>query len=174
MRTQEQHGQGVALRFLEYGQEIGAAHEYQSSSVVQHVDEVDGGWQHAAEDDHQHGEVPVHSVEQPVKSQNEKDQDDPAQQVADDAEAEEQLVSADVARRHGRVPTHEQFGGNVDKAEGGEEDKEQVQESGDSPWVAGRAHVPSAIRAWPEIRRKPSKSSTPRVKAAAVGRSASG
>ena len=43
MQTEEQHGQGVALRFVEHGQEIGAANEDQSSNVVQHVDEVDGG-----------------------------------------------------------------------------------------------------------------------------------
>ena len=40
--TEEQHGQRVPLRFFEYGQEIGAAHEYQGSSVVQHDEEVDG------------------------------------------------------------------------------------------------------------------------------------
>ena len=82
-------------------------------------------------------------MEQPVKSQHEEDQDGPAEQVGDDAETEEQLVSGDVVGRRGRVATHDQSAGNIDEAEGGEDDQEQVQESGDSPWVVGRAHVPS-------------------------------
>ena len=55
-------------------------------------------------------------------------------------------MSGDVVGRRGRVPTHEQSAGNIDEAEGGEDDEEQVKESGDSPWVVGRAHVPSLIR----------------------------
>src|SRR5260370_14640135 len=142
MQTEKQHGQGVPLRFLEYGQEIGAAHELQGSSVVQHVEEVDGSWQQTSEDHHQHSEVLIHALEQPVKSQHEEDEDGPTEQVADDAETEEQVVSGDVVGRRGRVPSHEQMAGNIDEAQGGEDDEEQVEESGDSPWVVGR-HVPS-------------------------------
>ncbi len=40
MQTEEPHGQGVALRFVEHGQEIGAAHEQQRRSAL--VQEVDG------------------------------------------------------------------------------------------------------------------------------------
>jgi hypothetical protein len=32
---------------------------------------------------------------------------------------------------------HEQLAGNVDEADRAGEDEEQVEESGDSPWVAG-------------------------------------
>src|SRR2546425_5865533 len=99
MQTEEQHGQGVALRFSEYGQEIGAAHEHQGSSIVQHVEEVDGGWHQTPENYHQHSVVLVHSLEQSVKSQHEEDQDRPTEQVADDAETEEQLVRGDVVGR---------------------------------------------------------------------------
>ena len=38
----------------------------------------------------------------------------------------------------GRVSRHEQFAGNVNKADS---DEEQIQESSDSPWVVDRAHV---------------------------------
>ena len=41
-----------------------AAHEHQGSTVVHHVEEVDGGWQDTTQDHHQHGEVLVHSLEQ--------------------------------------------------------------------------------------------------------------
>src|ERR1039457_2080098 len=34
MQTEEQHGEGVALRFVEYGEEIGATHEQEGSDVV--------------------------------------------------------------------------------------------------------------------------------------------
>jgi hypothetical protein len=44
MQIEEQHGQCAPLRFFEYRQEIGAAHEHQGCSVVQHVEEVDDGW----------------------------------------------------------------------------------------------------------------------------------
>ena len=67
MQTEEQHGQGVPLRLFEYGQEIGAAREHQGSRIVQHIEEVDRGWQHTPEDHHQSGQVLVHSLKQPVK-----------------------------------------------------------------------------------------------------------
>jgi len=82
-------------------------------------------------------EVLVHCLEQPVKGQDEEDQDHRADQVAHDAETEERLVSGDVAGRRGRVAIHEQFAGNIDEAQWGEDAKEQVPESGDSPGVAG-------------------------------------
>jgi hypothetical protein len=67
MQTEVQHGQGVPLSFFEYGQDIGAAREHQGSCVVQHVEEVDGGWHQTAQDHHQHSLVLVHSLEQPVE-----------------------------------------------------------------------------------------------------------
>src|SRR5580700_4080114 len=146
MQSDEQHGKGFALRFLEYGQEIGAAHERQGSSVVQHVEEVDGGWQYTPQDHHQHSLVLIHSLEQPVKSQHEEDQDGPAEQVGDDAETEEQLVSGDVVGRRRRVPMHEQRAGNIDEAQWSGDYEEQVEKSGNSPWVVGRTHVPSLVR----------------------------
>jgi hypothetical protein len=117
--TEKQYGQGIALSFVEYGQEIGAAHEDQGSSVVQHDEEVDGGWQHTSQDHHQHSVVLVHSLEQPVKSQHDEDQDGPAEQVADDAKTEERLVCGDVVGgRRRRVPMYEQFAGNIHEADG--------------------------------------------------------
>src|SRR5258708_29397669 len=142
-QAEEQHGQDVPLRLVEYGQKIVSAHERQGSSVAHYTDEVDEGRHHAAEDDHQHSEVLVHSFEQAVKGQREEDQNDRAEQVADDAETEEPLVSGDVAGRGGRVAMHEQLAGNVDEADGAGEDEEQVPEVGDSPRGAGLGHVSS-------------------------------
>jgi hypothetical protein len=114
----------ASLRLVEYGQEICTAHEYQGSSVVQHVEEVDGSGQQTPEDHHQHRQVLVYPLEQPVESQHEENQDGPAEQVADDAETEKQLMSGDVVGRRGRVATHDLSAGNVDEAEGGEENQE--------------------------------------------------
>jgi hypothetical protein len=136
-QAEEQQGQGVALGLVEDGEEIGAAHERQGSGVVHHTDEVDEGGHHAAEDDHQHSEVLVHSFEQAVEGQGEEDQDDRAGQLADDAKTEEPLVRGDVAGRGGGVAMDEQLAGNVDEAEGAAENEEQVPEFGDSAWVAG-------------------------------------
>src|SRR5439155_4842567 len=114
MQTEEQHGEGVALRFVEYGEEIGATNEQEGSDVVQRVEEVD--WRHhqTPQDHHQSSEVLVHSLEQPVQSQREEDSHVPGEQVADDAETEERLVRGDVVGRRGRVPGHEQGVGNID------------------------------------------------------------
>src|SRR5207237_5134265 len=73
MQAQEEHGEGVALRLVEYGQETGAAHHYQGSSVVQRVEEIDGGHHQTPEYHHQPSEVLVHCLEQPVQSQREED-----------------------------------------------------------------------------------------------------
>ena len=118
MQTEEQHGQSVALRFSEHGQEIGAAHEQQGSSVVHCVEEVDRGDRQPAQDHHQRSEALVHSLEQPVKSQDHKDRHGPGEQVAHDAETEQQLVRGDVIGRCGRVPMHEQGAGNIEEAHG--------------------------------------------------------
>src|SRR5207247_8988416 len=140
MQTKEQHCPGVPLRLLEHGQEVGAAHEYQGSSVVQHDEEVHGGWEHTSQDHHQHSEVLVHSLEQPVKSHREKDADGPGDQIADDAEAEERLVRGDVAGGRGRVPMHEQGAGNVEEAYGGGDGEEEIEETGHYGVLAGGGH----------------------------------
>src|SRR6266566_4587670 len=77
MQAEEQHGEGVALRFVEHGEEIGATHEQEGSDVVQRVEEVD--WRHhqTPQDHHQSSEVLVHSLEQPVQSQGEEDSHGP-------------------------------------------------------------------------------------------------
>src|SRR6266852_2233670 len=136
MQTEEQHGEGVALRFVEYGEEIGATHEQEGSDVVQRVEEVD--WRHhqTPQDHHQSSEVLVHSLEQPVQSQGEEDSHGCGEEIADDAETEEPLVGGDVAGRRGRVPMNEKFAGNIDEAHWPDNTEEQVPESGDSPWVA--------------------------------------
>src|ERR1700682_3536048 len=121
MQTEEQQGQSVPLRFFEYGQEIGAAHEQQGSNVVQRVEEVDRRYHQPAQNHHQRCVVLVHALEQPVESQNEEDSDGPGEQVADDAKTEEKLVRGDIVGRRGRVATHEQSAGNVDEAQGGGE-----------------------------------------------------
>ncbi len=54
-------------------------------------------------------------------------------------------MSGDVGDRRGRVPAHEQFAGNVHQAQRGDDAKEQVPKSGHSPWIVGRAHVPSLV-----------------------------
>src|SRR5437667_6974455 len=85
MQAEEQHGEGVALRFVEHGEEIGATHEQEGSDVVQRVEEVD--WRHhqTPQDHHQSSEVRVHSLQQPVQSQREEDSHGPSEQVAEDA-----------------------------------------------------------------------------------------
>ena len=164
MQFQEQHGQRVPLRFFECGQEIGAAREHQGSSIIQHVEEVDGGWQHTTEDHHQRGEALVHSLKQSIEGQRHENHDAPDEQVADNAETEERLMRGDVVGRRARVALHEQLAGNVEDADRAGDGEEQVQESGDSPGVAGRAHVPSLTGVLSEVRRRRSKCFVARAK----------
>ena len=144
-QTEEQHGQRVPLRFVEYRQEFAPAHDHQGGSVAHDTHEADKGRHHAPEDHHQHGEVLIHPLEQPVKRQHEEDQDHPAGQVAHDAETKEPLVSGDVVDRRGRVPGHEQLAGNVHETQGADDAEEQVPGSGHSPWIADRSHAPSSL-----------------------------
>jgi len=106
MEAEKQHGQRVALRLFEDRQEIGAANEQQRSSVVDRVEEVDGGHHQAPEDHHQPRQSLIHSFEQPIKSEREKDAHGRCEQIADDAEAKEHLVRGDVVGRLGRVPSY--------------------------------------------------------------------
>ena len=73
------------------------------------------------QDHHQHSEVLVHSLEQPVQSQRDEDQEGAAEQVSDDTETEERLVCGDVGGRRRRVPMHEQFAGNIHEAQGADD-----------------------------------------------------
>lgn len=54
-RIEKQHGQGVPLRLVECGQEIGSAHDHESASVAHDTNKVDEGWHHAPENHRQHG-----------------------------------------------------------------------------------------------------------------------
>src|SRR5258707_7382904 len=129
-QTEEEHGQRVPLRFVEYGQEIGSAHDHEGACVAHYTDEVDEGRHHAPEDHDQHSEVLVHSLEQPVEGEPEEDQDDRASEVANDAETEEPLVSGDVVDGRGRVPMDEQFSRDIHEAQRADKAKEQVPDSG--------------------------------------------
>src|SRR5437667_10056190 len=151
MQPEEQQDQCVTLRLVEHRQEVGAAaapgapapREHEGAGIAHHVDEVDEGGHHAAYDHEQHRELLVDPLEQPVKREHEKDQHHGAEQIAQDAESEEQLVRGDVAGGRGRVVVHEEFVGDVDEAQRAAQYEEQVPESNHSSWIAGRAHVPS-------------------------------
>src|SRR5258708_14448450 len=55
------------------------------------------------------------------------------------------IVCGNIVDRSARVPVNEAVGGNVDEAQRADDAKEQVPESGNSPWIGGRAHVPSLV-----------------------------
>jgi hypothetical protein len=48
-QTEEQHGQCVPLRFVEYGKEIGSARDHEGRSVAHHPNKDDDGRHHAPE-----------------------------------------------------------------------------------------------------------------------------
>ncbi len=85
------------------------------AKVIHHVNEVDNGRHHTAEDYHQHSEIRIHPLKQPIEGQHEENQDEPADQFGKDTETEETLMSCDVADRRSRVPFHVQSVGNIDK-----------------------------------------------------------
>src|ERR1700730_16561444 len=109
----KQEGQGLTLRFVEYGLEITATQKRQDGKVVHHTNKVDERWHNASENHHLRSEVSVHPREQPVKGECKKDQYDRADQVGEDAQAEKQLVRGDIVDGRRGVPVHEQFVGNV-------------------------------------------------------------
>jgi hypothetical protein len=80
-----------------------------------------------------------------VEGEREENQDDGAGQIGGDAQAEKQLVSGNVIGRCCCVPVHEEFGGNVDEAQGADKTEEQIPESGDSAGVVGWGHVFSVV-----------------------------
>src|SRR5437868_6288729 len=120
-QTEEEHGEGVSLQLIEYGQEIGSAYERENAGVADYPDEVNEGGHDAPEDHHQYCEVLVHSLEQTVEGQREDDQDQSADEVGDDAEAEEPLMSGDVVCSRGGVSMHEEFSGDVHEAHGAQD-----------------------------------------------------
>jgi hypothetical protein len=106
----------------------------------------------------------VHPLEQPVKSQSKENQANRANQVTDDTETEEPLVSRDIVGGRGRVPVHEQLVGYVNQAEWADQNEQQVPDPATLPglrvelmfppyFVRGRSKV------WPWIRRRLSKCS---------------
>src|SRR5262249_35011246 len=126
--------------------------------------EIDQGRHDTAQNHHQHGQVLVHSLEQPVKRQGEKNKNDRSGQFAQHAQAEEPFMRGDVACRRGCVIVHKQFVGNVDQAQWTAKDEEQVPESGDSGVPFGGSHGALLARVsgcgW-KIRRSAMRSSHP-------------
>ena len=84
------------------------------------------------QDDHEHRVIPVHGLEEPVQCQNHIDEDDLADQVAEDAAAEELLGSHDVAKRGYSISAHQKNRRDIDVAKDGEERPGQVQAPGKS------------------------------------------
>ena len=128
---------------VECRKKIASAHQHQGASVAHHSNEVDQRRHHATEYHHQRRKILVHAFKQTVKSHHHKNQDHPSEQVAHDAETEEQLVSGDVVDGRSCVPVNKQLAGNIDKAQRADDNEEQVPESGHSPWIA--SHVPSLL-----------------------------
>src|SRR6266436_9216135 len=106
MQVERQHGEGVTLGLVENGEEVSAASEKQGRYVICCVDEENRRGHKRAED-HQDCERTVDSFKQPIKRQRDKDPYSAADQVADNAEAEEQLVASDVIGRCCSVSLHD-------------------------------------------------------------------
>src|SRR3954454_17182027 len=68
----------------------------------------------------------------------------------------------DVADRRGRVPLHEELVGDVDEAQGAEDDQEQIPEPGHPPWVLGCPHVDPTHHAGGSLIRKETGPTPPR------------
>ena len=118
-------------------------HHHQGAEVAYHAGEEEESGHDAAEDDHQRGEVVVNSFKQAVKGEGKQDEDDRADQVGSDAQAEEPLVGGDVGGGCGCISRHEELAGNVNEAKRAKDDEEQIPESGDSSGVSCWAHVVS-------------------------------
>src|SRR2546430_2973784 len=128
MQAEEQHDQCITLRLGEDGREVGAAgapapRDHEGAGIAHHVHEVDEGRHHAAHDHEQHRELLVNPFEQSIKREYEEDQDHGTAQIAQHAESEEPLVRGDVASRRGCVALHEEFVGDVDKAQRAQQNK---------------------------------------------------
>src|SRR5437867_3702658 len=73
MQPEEQHHQGVALRLVEHGKEVGALRNHERAGVGHHVHEIDQRRHHAAGNHEEHCELLIHPLEQPVERQHQED-----------------------------------------------------------------------------------------------------
>src|ERR1700732_4981610 len=110
--TEEQHGQGFALRLIKHRQEIRAAQEHQGGDLAYriHAHNRNEGY---AEDHHQRSMRLAHPTEQSVKNPKQIDIFHRANHFGGDAETEKPLGSEDVVGGRRRVSRYEQLAGNI-------------------------------------------------------------
>src|SRR5271155_1796846 len=95
VQIQEKHGQGIALRLVKYGEEIGAANEDKGRDGVQLIQQHDGE-RHHDQSQHERGVPAVDTLEEVIESQGHANKKDLADKVTCDAGAKERFGNGDV------------------------------------------------------------------------------
>ena len=134
VNAEEKRGQRGLLRLVEEENKGFAARDHNRCSIIQHVYEVQDTRHEPAEKHHEDGEFAVHSLEQFVERQRGKKAPEAGDQIADDAEAEEQFVGGNFVDGSDCIVANYKSTANVN-GPNDREARQQVKESGDSAWV---------------------------------------
>src|SRR6266852_2401094 len=113
MQTSKQHAQGVALSFVEDGEEFPAAKKKKRSDVVERVEKTYCR-RDQNERDHQARPGFIYAAEQSIKRDSEADENHLTHEIAQDRKTKHGFVSEDIIGGCGGVPAHDEFSRNVD------------------------------------------------------------
>src|SRR5438105_4892557 len=116
MQTSKQHAQGVALGFVEDGEEFPAAKKKQSTDIIERVEKTDCR-RDQNERDHQARPGFIHAAEQSIEHDGEADENHLTHKIAEDRKTKHGFVSENIFGGCGGVPAHDEFSRNVDQAE---------------------------------------------------------
>jgi len=144
VQAEEEEGEGFAMSLVEGGQEICAAEERQGGGFVEYVHEGDGDGEQD-QGDHQRGSRLVDLVQQAIQGADHEDEEDGASEFADQAGAEEKFVGQDFLGGGGGVAVDDQFAGDVEQREPGEDGGEQVEGASVAGGFLGGGHGGSSI-----------------------------
>jgi hypothetical protein len=136
---EEEHGEGVAVGLVVDGEEISAADEGKGGDGVEVVEESDGDGD-SEEAEHECGLAATDVFEEIVERERYPEEEDFAEHIAGEADAEEGFVGSDVGRGCGSVAADDELVRDVDEGEEAGDGDEEIEEAYESAGVLWGLH----------------------------------
>src|SRR4029077_5388594 len=131
MQSDEQHAQGIQLRFVEYRKELAAVEQNARAEIIQFIYESNGG---GDENESKHQPRPrlVYVTQQPIERYGEADEKNLAEKPGHDSETEKGIVRQNVRSGRGGVSMNNELAGNVEETKWPRDYHRQIHGAGDA------------------------------------------
>jgi hypothetical protein len=139
MQGEEEHGEGVAVGLVEDGEEVGTVDEDESGDGVEVVEKSEGD-RDGEQSEHERGLAAADVFEEVVEGEGDPEEEDFAENVAGETDAEEGFVGGYVGRGCGCVAADDELVGDVDEGKEAWDRDEEIEQAYESSGVFRGLH----------------------------------